>query len=193
MLAACGLLTLAVACIKSVHLARSPPYSTVQYIGYRRCNATKSNALRVRRFQSSLADRTRFFSNSSLYFTFPPPVRSNSIYIPFSFLQTRSETSKSSIRASTARAGGISRGKRMHNGVARSNVSPRASVKNVRRAVSVSSARQPFVRICEGKYRILRRKYELTKPSTGSTASLTTTHHTTKKMVRKTAWNYDQR
>src|ERR1700761_1203978 len=105
MLAACGLLTLAVACIKSVHLARSPPYSTVQYIGYRRCNATKSNALRVRRFQSLLADRTRFFSNSSLYFTFPPPVHSHSIYIPFSVLQTRAETSKSSIRAGGSRGG----------------------------------------------------------------------------------------
>jgi hypothetical protein len=39
----------------------------------------------------------------------------------------------------------------MRNGIARSNVSPRECAESLRRAVSVSSARQPFVRICEGK------------------------------------------
>src|ERR1700761_2153547 len=41
----------------------------------------------------------------------------------------------------------------MCNGIARSNVSLHESVKSVRCTVSISSARQPFARICKGKYK----------------------------------------
>lgn len=42
-------------------------------------------------------------------------------------------------------------GERNHNGITQSKVSPHEFVKNVTRTVSISSMRQPFARICEGK------------------------------------------
>ena len=42
------------------------------------------------------------------------------------------------------------RGMRNRNGIARSKVSPRELVESIGRALSVSSGRQPFARICEG-------------------------------------------
>ena len=87
-----------------------------------------------------------------------PPFLSNSIYITFSCLQTRSAVSSTSICTSTARTGDVSRGKRTRNGIVRSNISPCESVENRRHVVSVSSTRQPFVRIYEGKKRFTIQK-----------------------------------
>ena len=107
----------------------------------------------------------------------PAPIASTSIYIPaFKHAQRRLILQS----APSQHVWGL------HcKGIAWLNISPHESVENARCMVSVSSTRQPFVRICEGKQRLTMQKELLTKPSIGFTTSLDTNHQRNAKIVYK--------